>query len=71
MGDWTAIGPLESQKSHSRYSVGTQWTMDLSRTSLRPATAHITAVGPDGVVFDGQADEATLQIVKAATMRHE
>lgn len=70
-GDWNAIGALESQKSHTRYSVGGAWTMDVSRTSMRPALADITVIGPDGVIFDSTALEASLQIVKATTLTHE
>lgn len=50
---WTATGPLESQKSHSRYNFGESWTMDMSRTSMRPAMADITITGLPGGEFDG------------------
>jgi hypothetical protein len=68
---WTATGPLESQKSHSRYAFGESWTMDMSRTSMRPAMAEITITGLPGGEFDGTSQEATLQTVKAASLLHE
>lgn len=68
---WTATGPLESQKSHSRYNFGESWTMDMSRTSMRPAMADITITGLPGGEFDGTSQEATLQTVKAASLLHE
>ena len=68
---WTATGPLESQKSHSRYTYGQSWTMDISRTSLRPAMATITITGLPGGTFEGTAGEATIQTVKAASLLHQ
>ena len=68
---WTATAPLESQKSHSRYSFGQSWTMDMSRTSMRPASADITVTGLPGGRFAETAQEATIQTVKVATLAHE
>jgi hypothetical protein len=70
---WTATGPLESQKSHSRYAVGESWTMDMSRTSMRPATADITVTGLPGGngTFAVTTQEATLQNVKVASLLHQ
>lgn len=67
---WTATGPLESQRTHSRYTVGDQWTMDMAATSLRPATADITVTGLPGGPFAGTADEATIQDVKVGSLLH-
>ena len=68
---WTATGPLESQKSHSRYTFGQSWTMDMSRTSMRPASADITVTGLPGGTFAATAQEATIQTVKVASLVHE
>lgn len=68
---WTATGALESQKSHSRYTFGDSWTMDTSRTSLRPAMASITITGLPGGTFDDTTEEATVQTVKVASLLHE
>jgi hypothetical protein len=68
---WTATGAIESQKSHSRYTYGQSWTMDISRTSMRPAMATITIAGLPGGAFDGTTGEATVQTVKAASLLHE
>jgi hypothetical protein len=67
---WTASGPLESQQSHSRYLVGTSWTMDMSRASMRPATADITVTGLPGGPFAATTREATIQTVKVANLTH-
>ena len=68
---WAATGPLEQQRSHSRYTVGTTWTMDMSVTSLRPATADITVTGLPGGPFAATVDEATIQDVKGGTLLHQ
>lgn len=68
---WTATGPLESQKSHSRYTFGESWTMDMSRTSMRPAMAEITITGLPGGTFDGTSQEGTVQTLKVASLLHE
>lgn len=68
---WTATGPLEKQRSHSRYSVGSTWTMDLSVTSMRPATADITVTGLPGGPFAGTTSEASIQDVRAGTLLHQ
>jgi hypothetical protein len=67
---WTATGPLESQRSHSRYVVGGSWTMDVIRTSMRPATADITVTGLPGGPYVDTTSEATLQTLKNATLLH-
>lgn len=66
--DWTATGPLEKQATHSRYSVGQSWTMDMSRTSMRPASADITITGLPGGTFSGTAGEAAIQDVRVGTL---
>lgn len=68
---WTATGPLEKSRSHSRYSVGSTWTMDMSVTSLRPATADITITGLPGGAFAETTPEATIQDVKVGTLLHQ
>lgn len=69
--EWTATGLLEQQKSHSRYSVGQSWTMDMSRTATRPASADITVTGLPGGTFNGTADEGAIQDVKVASLLHQ
>ncbi|GAA2110749.1 hypothetical protein GCM10009841_33040 [Microlunatus panaciterrae] len=68
---WAATGPLETQRSHSRYAVGGSWTMDLSRTSMRPATADITVSGLPSGTFEASTQEAVLQTLKVATFQHQ
>lgn len=68
---WTATGPLEKQRSHSRYTVGSTWTMDMSVTSLRPATADITITGLPGGPFAETTPEATIQDVRFGTLLHQ
>lgn len=68
---WTANGPLESVKSHSRYVYGDSWTMDTSRSSMRPATADITVTGLPGGTFEATTQEASIQTVKGATLLHQ
>jgi hypothetical protein len=68
---WTATGPLERQQSHSRYSIGRSWTMDLNRTAMRPASADITVTGLPGGTFHGTAEEAAIQDVRVASLSHQ
>jgi hypothetical protein len=68
---WTATGPLESVKSHSRYTYGDSWTMDRTKASMRPAEAHITVTGLPGGLFDETAFEAAIQDVKSASLMHQ
>jgi hypothetical protein len=68
---WTATGPLEKQRTHSRYTVGSTWSMDLSVTSMRPATADLTVTGLPGGPFAGTTTEATIQDVKAGSLLHQ
>jgi hypothetical protein len=69
--EWTAVGPLESQRTHSRTDVGGSWTLDIGRRSARPAVAHLTVAGPDGIVFDAQLAEASLESGRGFTLTHE
>lgn len=69
--DWTATGPLEQQRSHSRYSVGGSWSLDMARTALRPASTDITVTGLPGGTFNGTAKEAAIQDVKVGSLLHQ
>lgn len=69
--EWTATGPAETQKSHSRYIFDSSWTMDISQSTLRPASADIIVTGLPGGTFDETASEATIQKVKYATLAHQ
>lgn len=69
--EWTGTGPLEKQQLHSRYSLGGAWTMDMVRTSTRPASADITVTGLPGGAFNGTAQEAAIQDVKSANLIHQ
>ncbi|TQN47479.1 hypothetical protein FHX52_0581 [Humibacillus xanthopallidus] len=66
--DWTATGPLERQRSHSRYSVGGSWTMDMVSTAMRPASTDITVTGLPAGTFSGSTEEASIQDVKVANL---
>ena len=68
---WTATGPLERQHMHSKYTVGSTWTLDMAVTSLRPATTDITVTGLPGGPFAGTTTEAAIQSVKAGTLLHQ
>lgn len=68
---WTATGPLERQHMHSKYTVGTTWTIDMAVTSMRPARADITVTGLPGGPFAGTTAEAMIQRVKAGTLLHQ
>lgn len=68
---WTATGPLESVKSHSRYLYDGSWTMDLTRASTRPATADITVIGLPGGPLVVTSQEGAIQNVKAGSMMHQ
>lgn len=68
---WTATGPLEKSRTHSRYSVGNTWTMDMALTSVRPATADLTVSGLPGGPFEGTTEEAMIQDVKVGTLLHQ
>ncbi|KAB7741950.1 hypothetical protein GA707_17300 [Nostocoides sp. F2B08] len=67
---WTATGPLENVKSHSRYTYGDSWTMDRTKASMRPAEAHITVTGLPGGLFDETAQEGAIQDVRSASLLH-
>lgn len=67
---WSATGPAEVQKSHSRYTFGSSWTMDISRSTMRPATAEIVVTGLPGGTFDATASEAMIEKIKSATLLH-
>ncbi|EWS99741.1 hypothetical protein N865_21020 [Intrasporangium oryzae NRRL B-24470] len=69
--DWTATGPLEQQRSHSRYSVGGLWSMEMARTAMRPASADITVTGLPGGTFSGTTNEAAIQDVKVGTLQRQ
>ncbi|TQM62911.1 hypothetical protein FBY41_2956 [Humibacillus xanthopallidus] len=66
--DWTATGTLEQQRSHSRYTVGGSWTMDMVQTAMRPASADITVTGLPGGTFVGSTEEASIQDVRVANL---
>lgn len=67
---WTAVGDLETQRSHSRYETPGAWSMDMVRTASRSATAEIEVVLPGGMVST-EATEASLQTVKVASIVHD
>jgi hypothetical protein len=68
---WTATGPLERQHMHSKYTVGTTWSIDMAVVSLRPARADLTVTGLPGGPFAGTTAEAMIQRVKAGTLLHQ
>lgn len=69
--EWSATGPAITQSSHSRYTFDSSWTMDISRASMRPASADITITGLPGGTFEETTSEATIQKVKVATLMHQ
>jgi hypothetical protein len=69
--EWSATGPAETQKSHSRYVFGSSWTMDISRSTMRPASADIVVTGLPGGTFDETASEARIEDTRFATLMHQ
>lgn len=68
---WTATGPLESVKSHSRYLIDNSFTLDRVKASTRQASADATVTGLPNGTLQVTAQEGATQDIKAATLLHQ